>query len=231
MSNRRKIGLLTIGQSPRDDILAELRPLLHPGLEIIEAGALDDLSEQEISRLSAEKEDLPLVSRLANGRKVILSREKILSRLQEKIYELEKKAEIIALLCTDSFPELFSQKNLIFPYDLMKKEILRILPSFLMVFVPLKEQVFQAKQKWSLKEIDQKVKITIYSINPYELSPEKIAHVSSCLLPRLSSQPDLAIFDCLGYSLSFIQAMANILKCPCLRPRELLAQAINLACE
>ncbi len=36
-----KIGMLTIGQSPRDDIIPPLKEILGPDHEILEAGALD----------------------------------------------------------------------------------------------------------------------------------------------------------------------------------------------
>ena len=44
----KKIGLLTIGQSPRVDMTPEMAPLLGDDCEFIEAGAIDDLSLEEI---------------------------------------------------------------------------------------------------------------------------------------------------------------------------------------
>lgn len=44
----KKLGILTIGQSPRPDILGELLPLFDNDIEIFEAGALDGLTMEEI---------------------------------------------------------------------------------------------------------------------------------------------------------------------------------------
>ena len=49
--DKAKVGLLTIGQSPREDIVSEIKPLLDSRIEILEKGLLDGLSFEEIKRL------------------------------------------------------------------------------------------------------------------------------------------------------------------------------------
>ena len=39
-----RIGMVTPGQSPRDDIVPEVEPYLGKGIDILQAGALDDFS-------------------------------------------------------------------------------------------------------------------------------------------------------------------------------------------
>ena len=46
-SRRRVLGLVTIGQSPRDDIMSQMLPLLPDGLDIRQMGALDGLSRAD----------------------------------------------------------------------------------------------------------------------------------------------------------------------------------------
>ena len=52
MSGRQVIGALTIGQSPRTDVIPEIQEFLG-GAEILQAGALDGLSRAEIDELYA----------------------------------------------------------------------------------------------------------------------------------------------------------------------------------
>ena len=46
----KKIGAITVGQSPRVDLIPEIQPILGDSVEIIQAGALDGLSKEEISK-------------------------------------------------------------------------------------------------------------------------------------------------------------------------------------
>jgi hypothetical protein len=62
---KKRIGLLTIGQSPRDDLMSELKPLLSPDIVPVEYGILDDLSPEQISLSSPGPSEFPLVSRIS----------------------------------------------------------------------------------------------------------------------------------------------------------------------
>ena len=46
------IGLVTIGQSPRSDVVPDMAAILGPAVEIREAGALDGLARSEIDALA-----------------------------------------------------------------------------------------------------------------------------------------------------------------------------------
>ena len=46
----KKIGAITVGQSPRVDLIPEIQPILGDSVEIIQAGALDGLSKGEIAK-------------------------------------------------------------------------------------------------------------------------------------------------------------------------------------
>ena len=77
----RTVGLVTIGQSPRPDLIEEYERAL-PGARLVQAGALDGLSEAEILALAPGAGDDVLVSRLRTGREVRLARRYLEPRLQ-----------------------------------------------------------------------------------------------------------------------------------------------------
>ena len=52
-----KIGLVTIGQAPRTDVVPEMRALLGPVVEVLEAGALDGMTPEEIAMLRPHEGD------------------------------------------------------------------------------------------------------------------------------------------------------------------------------
>ena len=71
------IGLVTIGQSPRVDVVPEMTAVMGPGVDVREAGALDGLSRAEIAALAPTGDDEILVTRLAAGSSVFLGKQKI----------------------------------------------------------------------------------------------------------------------------------------------------------
>jgi len=216
----KKVAFLTIGQSPREDVFSEIIPKLSPTCQIIQAGALDDLSPEEIDRLKPQEGHLPLITRLRNGQAVIVSREKILPLLQAKINRLEQEEiEIIAVLCTEDFADLHSKKKLLLPFPLLKGEIVKFSPSGLMVFIPLEEQRKLAEPKWRIPKIPLLIEI----LNPYQ----DFFNLNK-LINKLGRRENfLLVFDCFGYSISLAQSISEQFALPFITPRLILAQEIN----
>ena len=216
----KKVAFLTIGQSPREDVFSEIIPGLSSACRIIQAGALDDLSREEIDRLKPQKGHLPLITRLRNGQPVIVSREKICPLLQAKINRLEQEeVEIIAILCTEDFADLHSKKKLLLPFNLLKEEILKLSPSGLVIFIPLKEQKKLTEAKWRIPKIPLLIEI----LNPY-----KDFFNLYKLINKLGRRENfLLVFDCFGYSISLAQSISEQFALPFITPRLILAQEIN----
>ncbi|MDN5940637.1 MAG: AroM family protein [Nitrospira sp.] len=68
-----KIGAVTIGQSPRDDIIPEIREILGPEVEIVERGALDGLSLKEVNDFYPGPPGPILVTRMEQKLKLLKS--------------------------------------------------------------------------------------------------------------------------------------------------------------
>ena len=90
----KKLGLITVGQAPRDDVIIDLLPIFGPEIELIQAGALDGLSLQEISSFAPQDGDYVLVSRLKDGSSAVFAERYIIPRLQECIFKLEKGIDL-----------------------------------------------------------------------------------------------------------------------------------------
>ena len=69
-----KVGLITVGQSPRSDVVPDMAAILGGDVEILEAGALDGLSREQIAPLAPEGDDEILVTRLADGSSVFVGK-------------------------------------------------------------------------------------------------------------------------------------------------------------
>lgn len=217
-----KIGFLTIGQSPRDDVVGEIQSELGHSWGIIEAGALDSLSSPKIKSLRPGPDEFPLITRLRNGRPAIVGRKKIVPFLHRRVRALERRGvDILALLCTEEFPELHSHRPLLQPAYLLRPLVLGALGrGSLFVLVPLPEQKKQAEEKWHREGLT----LTVDTLPPYG---EKV-HLSEVVSGIRASSPGLVVLDCLGYSRAIKEKIHRATGKPILLPRQALAAWIRM---
>jgi protein AroM len=208
------IALISIGQSPRADIVSELKPIL--GKDIIECGALDGLSKEEIGRLASEEDFF--VTLLKDGTQVRVNKEKIADRMQTCVDRMENKAGIIGILCTGEFPELRSSRILIKPSTLLLKSVEILGPDKLGVLIPEKEQEGVARKKWLCTGREVEVK----ALSPYLAGEQEVRRATSGL-----KKCGAVVLDCIGYTLRTKELVKKTTGKPVLLPRTLLAGFIN----
>jgi protein AroM len=189
------LGLVTIGQSPRDDIVPQMLPLLPAGLDIRQVGALDGLTHEQIAELAPGPADYVLHTRLRDGSAVTAGREQIASLLQSCLKQLEDEgANPIVLLCTGEFSELRSDALLIEPDRLLVSVVRGLRPRRAGVVVPLPSQIEAAAEKWRALEAE----VVFVTASPYGEQMELIQAVE-----ELERHPlDLVVMDCMGYTLA-----------------------------
>ncbi|MBI4639144.1 MAG: AroM family protein [Candidatus Tectomicrobia bacterium] len=163
----KKIGMFTIGQSPRNDIVPLMREYIHGNIEILEMGALDDLALEEVKELTPGPGDGVLVSQMRDGTEVKLTKKKILSRLQRCVDTLVREgAELIVPLCTGSFPELTSPVLMLNTGQLLRNAVLSLIDGRrLGVISPSADQV--PKTPEAQKNAWGGIDVVITSASPY----------------------------------------------------------------
>lgn len=103
----RAVTFVTIGQTPRTDLVPELASWLPDDLEVHELGALDGMGEEAVAALAPEEGEARLVTRMADGRQVVVAKWWMDARLQQMLDGLRPGADhATVLLCTGSFPRL-----------------------------------------------------------------------------------------------------------------------------
>lgn len=214
------MGLLTIGQSPREDILSEIRPLFLSHIEILEKGLLDNLTPVEIKGLRPKGEENMLVTRLRDGSQVQLSEKKISSLLPEAVDSMKSKMRVLAagVLCTNKFPRAKISFPVIFPYDYLNFLINHFFSvRNLGLVVPLKSQIAMAKKKW------KKEKIVVEAKSPYA-APKSWEEIAGKFI---SEKVEAVILDCIGFRIRDKREIQNFLPVPILLPRTILAFGLN----
>jgi protein AroM len=213
----RRIGLVTIGQSPRIDVVSEIKPILGD-VEVIECGALDDLSRSEIEALAPREDEYLLVTRLRNGTEVKVSRERILLLMQRCIDRLEQVVDVIGLLCTSEFPELRSRKILIEPSKLLLNIVSSLNVKKLGILVPNPKQISTVVKRWYKVAED----VVVDSFSPYTDDIKKFPEIA-----KKFSDRDLVVLDCIGYNTEVKRIVMEITKKPVILPRTVLARVIR----
>ncbi|RLI41149.1 hypothetical protein DRO59_07660 [Candidatus Bathyarchaeota archaeon] len=217
-----KIGMITIGQSPRKDVTTEIRKILGV-VEIVEIGCLDKFTREQIEKLEPKKGELFLVTLLRDGNSVKISKGKIMNLMQQCIRELESQdVALIALLCTGDFPDFESKKPMIKPGKLIHALVQGILTEEkrLGVVIPSFGQIRQAEKKW--KNLNPVITVA----SPYE-KPEKIEEAAEKLHVK---NVDLTVLDCIGYTGQMKQRVREITGKPVILARTVLARVLRELC-
>ena len=229
MNKGKRLGFVTIGQAPRDDMvlgIMEIINKLHPErrIEVTQDGALDDLSTAEIEELAPLKEERVLVTKLAGGEVVQVSEARLEPYMQHAVERASARAELVVLLCTGSFACLRSHVPLIHPDRLLLDFCFSALTEGVLgVIVPDQSQIEQRGQLWrrirSARAAQVELKFTAAS--PYTADgavEDAAAFLADC---------NLLALDCMGYSAVAKQRAAAAQKSPVVLARSVVALAVS----
>ena len=220
------IGLVTIGQSPRVDVVPDMAAILGPGVEIREAGALDGLARGEIDALAPTGDDEILVTRLRDGTSVFLGKPKIVPLVEARIAALEGDgATLTALLCTGAFPRLRASRPLIQPQPLLLG-LLRATswPGRLGVLTPSVRHVPQTQARWRRDGFDA----VVAPLSPYEEADA--AAVQRAARAMTNGGAGLIVMDCMGFRRKTRDELRALTGVPVLLANLLLARVLAEAC-
>ncbi|MDP9356098.1 MAG: AroM family protein [Chloroflexota bacterium] len=111
------IGFVTIAESPRDDVVPDIRRMLPPDVRVVERGNLDGLTAAETAALAPEPGEVGIVARLKSGGETLLSHQKILPRMQRLVTELveDEGADLVVVLCGADWTAIRSPVPLVNP--------------------------------------------------------------------------------------------------------------------
>jgi protein AroM len=217
---RKRLGIVTIGQTPRTDVIPEMAEVLGPGVEIVERGALDGLEIQAITGLAPGPGDDVLVTRLRGGASVFLSHRRIGPRVQACLADLDRAGVALsALLCTGVFPGLAAAVPLLHP-DRLLVGTLRGLSwaGRLGVLTPSAAHVPQTVARWRGCGFDPVVAV----LSPYQESDPAGPGLAAEALG--GGEAGLVVLDCMGFRRKVKDELHALLGVPVLQANLLLAR-------
>lgn len=220
--NRKILGAITIGQAPRVDITKDILPLLPPGVELREYGALDDFTCAEIAaRFAPQPGDEVLVSRMRDGSQVQFAARYITPLVQEKIAQAEREgAEAIVLLCTGVFPQFHHRVLLLEPQPLFHSVAQKLADGKKIgLLVPTPEQIAQGYEFWGSSGVD----VQIASASPYQ----ELDKIRSAAESFRGADLAFLCMDCMGYSVEMKRIVEDVTGLPVLLPRTLMVRILH----
>ena len=189
-----KIGMITVGQSPREDILRVMQDHLPQEVEVLQRGALDGLDLSAVAELQPEGGQSVLVTRMRDGTEVQVARQKILSLMQEGIDALlEEGVEFVVLLCTGEFRELQAGSRVLHPGEILRALIAALARGArLGVIVPSARQISWARERWAGCDV------VVTSASPYAEPGLRLGEWRRAAGELEASDVDLVYLDCMG---------------------------------
>lgn len=214
-----KIGALTIGQSPRVDVSPEFEAALGLKADILQAGALDGLSLDEVKKLAPGDSDYILVTRMRDGTEVTIAEHHIIGRMKEQIRNLERQGvETIVIFCTGEFPELESKCPILKPDVLLRHLVPGILnKGRLGVMLPSISQTKNMASKW----VKTGLEIVMDAASPYSGKDGDFIAAAARLAEK---DVDLIVLDCIGFNVHMKELIMKESGKPVILPRTLLGR-------
>jgi protein AroM len=188
-----KIGMLSLGQTPRVDLIPALEKILGPENPLVEVGALDGYTVNDLIDMDVQPDDYVLVTRMRDGTEVKFTKRFIIPLLQEKLDQLEDQGvRLTVIMCTGKFPAFQSRGLVITPQEILQGVIKATLKKGrLGIIFPTPEQISGAEDTFGTPGLE------IYSdmVSPY--MPGEM----DGLCERLKKQNlDLILLNCFGFT-------------------------------
>ncbi len=216
----QKLAILTVGQTPREDILQDLKSYLPEGYLLTEYGVLDGLTREEADRRYGYRgEGALLISRMRDQGPVLLDGDKAAQGMQLCIDRAEQAGvDLLMMACTGHFSELRHKIPLIMPGAVQRSKTIQLARGGAIgVIFPNKDQRVQVIGWWK----DSGVQVELLEpASPYSGDEE----VVEAALRLKAAGAKVLCMDCFGYSAAQKKAVCQAAGLETVLPREGLAE-------
>ncbi|WP_144875169.1 AroM family protein [Microbacterium sp. 1.5R] len=187
------LALVTIGQSPRVDVLPDLLPAL-AGQRYAEYGALDEATAAELAAIAPRDGEVPLVSRMRDGSRVSMVHGRALPFIAAAVERAAADGAGAALLmCTGHF-EPFETSIPVYAAEPLAQEAIAATVTGFGVLNPVPEQVEESRGRWEARVGGR---VPVAAADPYTASDRMLAAAARELAAAGATS---IVLDCFGYS-------------------------------
>ncbi len=216
------IGTLTIGQSPRSDVVPALAGMLGPSFRILEAGALDGLSEAEIASLAPRDGEWGHRTRMRDGSPTpMLSHARLVPHMQRGVDELVRQGvECVVVLCAADWSELSSRKLIVNAGPLCEGVVASLATRRRLGVIRPKETRLEDEQTYYGKF---GIEVALASANPY-LGDARLDAARRAAEKLRGADVDLVWMACVGMDEAMRRTVSDIVQRPIVLAQSLIAR-------
>lgn len=100
---------VSVGQTPRSDLISEMLASLDLQIEAVELGALDGLTAREIEELGVKPGEASIVTRLADNKEIVISKPRVAERTARLVAAIRpNEFDLVVILTTGLFRDFDS---------------------------------------------------------------------------------------------------------------------------
>jgi protein AroM len=218
MPNR--VAFVTIGQSPRNDVVPDILTETRLPFEVTERGALDGLDDAAIADLAPRAGEERLVSRLRDGREVLLGKPAIDRRLHVILAELDEAGfNLLVLLCTGQFSRFRLRTPFIEPQHTVDHFVQGLAYGAERIGILLPNAA-QIAEFHGIPGLATKAA----GASPYLVDHEAGLREAAAAL----ADTDMIVMHCIGYTAAMGRTVKRVAGRPVLVSRQIVAHAIDL---
>lgn len=219
METRAKIGMISIGQSPRPDILSIFEDNWGDRAEMVELGALDGLVHEDVQKMAPQNGDDVLVVKMADGQQHIVGRRHLIPRIEGCADNLLKHdVTAMILLCTGDFRPFRYPVPFVIPQKIVDNTISALVSSgqVVGVMIPAEEQQKQMRRNLMGHGI-----VPVFASASPHLGDDGIVQAAN-QLKRYDT--DFIVMHCFGYTQEMRTIVRDITHKPVLLSNLLVAK-------
>jgi protein AroM len=219
-----RIGMITVGQSPRDDLVPFMTPLFTRPVQVLEAGALDHLPLPAIRALGPDPGETGIVARLHDGSETLLSHDKILPRVQACVERLQAQgAELLVILCGADWSALISKGLVVNPGRVFPAIVSALAGGRrLGVIKPSAGQLDQARRQFAERGIEAHVT----AASPY-CGEARLSEARRAAESLRATRVDVVWMTCVGMDEAMREVVSGVVGTPVILARSILARIID----
>ena len=216
----KRIAFVTIGQSPRVDVMPDIVAECRTAFAATERGVLDGMDDTAIAACAPGPGDAVLASRLADGRGVTLGKPAVERRLRAIFAELDGQSfDLIVLLCTGVFGHFSLRTRFLEPQGVVNHFVQGLAYGARTVGVLLPEPG-QDTDLAPMPGVEQRAAYA----SPYVADPMPGLRAAGQAL----AGTDIIVAHCIGYTEAMRREAMRAAGRPVLLSRRLVAHAIDL---
>jgi protein AroM len=223
----RKMGIVTIGQSPREDIMSVMQHYLPEGVEVLQRGALDNLDLTTITNMQPKLGERPLATTLQDGTEIAVTHENVSPLMGKALDDLASLGtELVVLTCTGGFEELKRDDMIVIDPGGLVQGVIRSLADGARLGV-IQPHVGQVANGPDTNEFWGAAHVVMTHASPYAAPDIRQSQWTRAANELKEADVDYILLNCMGMDIGMKRIVHSVTGKPAILPSALVARVVD----